>query len=277
MHPTVSMPSRTLVRFHSRQKTILPGSAAIRKQLEKILSSTLFSRSARLTRFISFAAGHALGGTGEPLKEYAVGIEVFDRPSSYDPRIDPIVRVEARRLRSKLSAYYASVGREDTVLVEFPKGTYAPVFRVRTSPPRMLRVVTDSSPLAMTVLPFASLAREGLDNAFAALLTEEVIHALANVRNVLLVPWDIAERSTVSPGQRIDAQIRGSIRYELKRVRVISQFIDAVSRTYLWSEAYDFRGANDRSVRHVARAIAARVEITLPPSRVGSSKEDHLR
>ena len=55
-------------------------------------------------------------------------MEVFDRPSSFDPRTDTIVRVEARRLRSKLKEYYETHGQHDAVLIEFPKGSYVPTF-----------------------------------------------------------------------------------------------------------------------------------------------------
>ena len=62
------------------------------------------------------------------MKETVLGMEVFDRPSSFDPRTDTIVRVEARRLRSKLKEYYETQGQHDAVLIEFPKGSYVPTF-----------------------------------------------------------------------------------------------------------------------------------------------------
>src|ERR1700687_34937 len=87
-----------------------------------------------MSRFLRFAVERALSGQSEQLKEYVLGVEVFDRKASYDPRVDPIVRVEARRLRSKLESYYASEGGADELIIEFPKGTYAPVFRERAEP-----------------------------------------------------------------------------------------------------------------------------------------------
>ena len=77
-------------------------------QIDRILASRWFSRSERLCRFVRFSATHALSHGADRLKEYLVGVEVFDRGPSYDPRIDPIVRVEARRLRAKLRAYLHS-------------------------------------------------------------------------------------------------------------------------------------------------------------------------
>jgi hypothetical protein len=84
-----------------------------------------------LRRFLHFTVEQELKGEGDKLKEYQIGVEVFDRKESYDPRIDPIVRVEASRLRSKLKEYYSNEGREDPVLIEFPKGSYVPVFGER--------------------------------------------------------------------------------------------------------------------------------------------------
>jgi hypothetical protein len=106
---------------------------AIRKQLEKILASAEFAHSERLSRFLRHSVEHAPGGRKDELKEYSIGLAVFDREQSYDPRVDPIVRVEAGRLRSKLREYYESHGREDELVIEFPKGSYAPVFQRRKS------------------------------------------------------------------------------------------------------------------------------------------------
>ena len=75
---------------------------SVRTQLRKILSSSTFARSERLVRFLNFTVEQTLGGHGQNLKEFVIGVEVFDKDEKYDPRMDPIVRVEARRLREKL-------------------------------------------------------------------------------------------------------------------------------------------------------------------------------
>src|ERR1700730_2950116 len=110
-----------------------PGDNDVARQIDRILASRWFSRSERLCRFVRFAADHALNRGADRLKEYLVCVEVFDRGPAYGPRIDPIVRVKARRLRAKLRAYYASTGRDDQLRIEFPKGSYSPVFRFRRS------------------------------------------------------------------------------------------------------------------------------------------------
>jgi eukaryotic-like serine/threonine-protein kinase len=104
---------------------------AVRAQLERILADPLFLRSNRLSRFLSFVVDETLRGEQNSLKEYQLGVEVCDRGKSYDPRTDPVVRVEARRLRSALESYYANGGRDDSVIISLPKGGYVPCFTQR--------------------------------------------------------------------------------------------------------------------------------------------------
>jgi hypothetical protein len=105
--------------------------AEVLQQVQKIVASEFFRRSARMERFLSLAVERALQGQPEKLKEYALGRDVFNRGEDYDPRVDSIVRVEAQRLRRKLREYYDSYGKDDLVLVEFHTGSYVPLFRYR--------------------------------------------------------------------------------------------------------------------------------------------------
>ena len=126
----------------------------VRQQLEKIAAHALFSRSERMERFLRFAVERTLAGKTDDLKEYVIAMEVFDRPPSFDPRVDPIVRVEARRLRSKLKAYYEGDGKSDPLLFEFRPGCYAPAFRFRDALP----AAPASAIHGVAVLPFANLS-----------------------------------------------------------------------------------------------------------------------
>ena len=100
--------------------------ATIRSCLDRVLGSPQFVRSERMIRFLRFAVEELLAGRADLLKEYPIGVEVFDRGESFDPRVDPIVRVEARRLRAKLREYYESEGRLETLRIDLPKGGYIP-------------------------------------------------------------------------------------------------------------------------------------------------------
>src|SRR5216684_1217054 len=83
-----------------------PTADEVRGQLTKITSSKVFGDSARLTRFLAYLVDETLAGRGPLLKEYKVGVDVFDRPESFDPRTDSVVRAQGTRLRSKLAEYY---------------------------------------------------------------------------------------------------------------------------------------------------------------------------
>lgn len=100
----------------------------VRKELQRIVSSPPFENADRLTRFLTFVVEEALAGRGGELKESLIGVCVFGREPSYDPKIDPIVRVQARRLRTKLEAWYAAGGQSSTLRISLPKGGYCPEF-----------------------------------------------------------------------------------------------------------------------------------------------------
>jgi TolB-like protein len=103
----------------------------VNTQLERILASPGFASADRASRFLRYVVERTVAGEGDQLKEYVIGRAVFDRGEDYDPRIDSIVRVEAGRLRSKIDEYYAGPGRNDSLLIQFRRGSYAPAFESR--------------------------------------------------------------------------------------------------------------------------------------------------
>lgn len=109
-----------------------PSPEAVREALEKVLASKAFSKSPRLSRFLRFTVEQTLQGRKDGLKEYVLGVEVFDRPQGYDPQTDPVVRVQAGRLRMRLQQYYQSEGAHDPLSLEFSKGSYTPGFRTKS-------------------------------------------------------------------------------------------------------------------------------------------------
>src|SRR5205085_10953071 len=97
-------------------------------ELDKILKSPVFSAAGRPSRLLRYLVEETLNGRGDSLKEYTMGTCVLGRKPSFDPRIDPIARVEAARLRDRLNLYYATEGRPDPVRINLPKGGYVPAF-----------------------------------------------------------------------------------------------------------------------------------------------------
>lgn len=253
-------------------------SEGILAQLERVLASGIFSRSDRLIRFLRFSVEQALSGKADCLKEQTIGIEVFDRKTDYDPRIDPIVRVEARRLRAKLKAYYNSNGRGDELLIELPKGAYVPSFRARTAAkaPRN-SVRTEPAEKSIAVLPFVNLTPEPDDDYVSDGLTEELILLLTRIPHFRVVAWETSSQlrgreqdlAGIRQQLKIGAILRGSVRRTNGRIRVTAQLIDAESGAYLWSEAYDRQLQDVFAIQEeIARAIVDTLELKLQPQGV---------
>ena len=112
-----------------------PSSDAIEIALEKVLSSASFRGRPQLRRLLTHLVQYSFAENGDPMKEYTLGVEVFDRGIRFDPQCDSIVRVEAFNLRRALRAYYGSEGATDLVTIGVPKGGYRATFRLNEEPP----------------------------------------------------------------------------------------------------------------------------------------------
>lgn len=104
------------------------------EQLERILNSAQLVTSPSLSRFLRYIVEETLAGRSAEIREYTLGVYVFDRGDDFNPRMDPIVRVQARNLRSRMAKYYEGPGAEDPIRIELPKGTYVPIFHKRVVP-----------------------------------------------------------------------------------------------------------------------------------------------
>ena len=113
---------------------VQPSCAAVLEQLERILTSVEFVASDRLRSFLRFVVEEALEKRADRLKAYTIALEVFGRAPSFDPQNDPVVRMEAGKLRRRLERYYLGAGRDDPVRIGIPKGAYAPTFSLRGDP-----------------------------------------------------------------------------------------------------------------------------------------------
>ena len=219
---------------------------AVRQQLDRLLSSPTFQQVDRLKRFLQFIVLETLEHRGDELKEYVVGVQVFGKESSFDPRTDPLVRVQARRLRARLERYYQGEGRQDDVIIELPKGGYTPSFRRRggRSSARMSVGATFASRNTVAVLPFVDQTPAQDLRFFCDALSQEIVHGLTKFRGLRIIATDLGDHGNSQPREvasRLGAAtiIHGAVRRSGERIRVGSQLIDSASGTYLWSDAFD--------------------------------------
>ena len=171
--------------------------APLREQLQRILASATFQQGDRLKRFLTFIVDEAIAGRRNELKEYVIGVQVFGKEESFDPRTDPIVRVQARRLRAKLVGYYREEGRADEWIVELPKGGYAPTFKRRDTPVLVRRSIAAAlaSRNTIVVSPFADHSAARTLDYFCEGLREEIVHHLARFPNLRILASNAAETS----------------------------------------------------------------------------------
>ena len=273
---------------------------AIREQLVRILNSGPFHQAQRRQRFLEYIVNEALAGRGERLKGYNVAQAVFDRTDTFDSNVDPIVRMEAGRLRDRLREYYDGDGQGDPVRIELPKGTYTPHIEFRqaaTLDPRpdraapikqlmlaaaVLLAITaglwglqhwNSGPSlpdksSVAVLPFDNIGTDPKWDRLADGMTEDIITDLSHSKDLVVIARNSTE---LYKGKPIDSRqigrdlnvkyvLRGSIQSLGERIRVTAQLIEAASGIHIWSERYD-RPEDDLFV--VQNDVTQRIAATL--------------
>jgi TolB-like protein len=216
----------------------------VRAQIERILCSQTLSGSDQLKRLLRLVVERTLNGQPELLKEYSLGLDVFQRPPDYDPKVDPIVRVQAGRLRSKLIEYYASEGAHDSLVIRIPKGAYVPVFDARDAAAPAL----DMKSRRQRVW----LAAAGL----AALVVVLVVSRAA--RDSITVPVDIHRSVAVLPLQIFsESGSRGHIADQVAEVLTTELAKNKQLRVLSRTTASKYRETTS-SLPEIARALGVR-------------------
>lgn len=256
----------TAVSAPDEETIILNGIPApeIRSQLERILRSRAFIQSHRIRRFLQFIVEESLLGQPHRLKEYLIGLEVFDRRDAFDPRVDSIVRVEARRLRHKLEEYYRSEGREDSIRITLRKGSYVPVFEPRAATPS-LGILEQRRAIAIAPL---AVVKPHTD---AEPVSEEIRRRLAHVlirEGCFQVISKSPEASPTNgsngggnghatPANRPDFVVEGSIEFRQYDFHLILQLARYADRSYIWSGAVDGQISDLSPVEQLARSLVS--------------------
>jgi len=248
-------------------------------ELQKVLASETFARSQRMSRFLRYTVEQTLAGRGDCLKEYLIGIEVYDKPESLDPRFDPIVRVEAGRLRAKLREYYETDGRYDQIVISYPKRSYAPLFHRNQS--TMAPSAGDGAPgdgqsadsaKSIAVLPFVDMSQNHGLQYFCDGLTEEVSAALAGVEGLHVVARSSVQRFKDNPvdvrqiGHELNtgSVIEGSVRSCDSRLRVTFQLNSCVDGYHIWCDTRESRVQDVWAFQcEISSAIASRLRSSL--------------
>jgi TolB-like protein len=207
-----------------------------------------------MSGFLRYVVDRALAGEGDQVKEYVVGVAVFGRTEAYDPRLDSIVRVEARRLRSKLDEYYAGDGRNDSIVIQIPRGSYTPTFEQRTAdaaatghlPINSARVGRSTWRPGFVTLIAAGLLAMPLGVALWQSGLWTSVGRATPIVTIAVLPF--TEYSSGTADELLAARLTDGVTSELARVRTLG----VVSYT----SAQQFVGTR-RPLREIAQALNA--------------------
>jgi adenylate cyclase len=230
-----------------------PTPEAIHSQMERILQSAEFRASDKQRKFLSFVVDETLADRSSQLKGYTVAVSVYGRPEGFDPQVDPIVRVEAGRLRRALDHYYLTAGKNDPVHIKIPKGSYVPTFDTVQDAPsgdktptskREASVLTTEPSIA--VMPLTNLTGDREQDYFVDGLTEELTAELTRFQDFQVIATQSAMRFK---GQNFDPRevgrdlgvqflLKGSVRRDSKTVKVTIQLLYTATAEQIWGESY---------------------------------------
>ena len=255
-----------------------PSSEAIRAQLARILESAKFRASDKQRKFLRFVVNETLEGRSSQLKGYTIAVDVYKRTESFDPQVDPIVRVEAGRLRRALEHYYLTAGKNDPVRIGVPKGGYVPSFqmlKVPLSEPETntseLQEIAPATGTSIAVMPLEDLSGDKDQEYFTDGLTEELTSELTRYQDFQVIA---SQSSMRFKGQSVDPReigkdlnvrflVTGSVRRDSNALKVMVQLHDTSTAEQIWGDSYkrdytaaDLIGIQEEISRQVIGVIA---------------------
>ena len=232
-----------------------PSGEAVLEQLERILAHQEFHATDRMQDFLRFVVEETLAGREDTIKGYTIATRVFGRGDDFDSGQDPIVSIQAGRLRRALERYYLVAGMDDTIVIDIPKGQYVPRFTVRAAQPELggsgepVVAETESHPAvspSVAVLPFENLSDDAEQGFLAVGMTDELVTEMNRFRELVVIPCQVANQSATSPKAPSDLAhesgarfiLQGTIRRDAETVKVSAHLTDAQSGRQIWAEGY---------------------------------------
>lgn len=253
-------PALTLISRPSTSQPLLPCSAdTVRASLAALMKSRHFVKAVRCTALLTYLVERAIvAGDAAPPPEQEVGVAVFGRdPDSYFPCDDPIVRVQAGRLRVRLAAYYDEEGGADPLRFTVPAGRYQACIALAEE----RRAPSAPEPALLMLRPLVCLDAGGPGHTFATGFSAELECRLYG--ELLRVASPLRLGSTGSgAGQRPSHLLEGSVRQDATRLRISLQLRDAEQGMLLWCAQFD--GAAGASIDS-QQQLAERCVLALMP------------
>jgi TolB-like protein len=246
------------------------GVEEIERQLQRIIDSPEFHAARQQRKFFHFVVKETLAGRAQEIKGYTIATCVFGRSEDFDQNSDPIVSVQANRLRRALERYYLVAGKQDPILIDIPKGTYVPTFCEQISTASYKTVLNDKSlvesfkgswPIVL-IRPFQNLTGDPSMNHWAVGLATELateITRYQEIRVLIQGPEGVGKRASDTVARFV---VDGNIQKDMSGIKVNVYLVDVSTSVKIWGESHksNFETAHLISFQEeVAKAIAGKI------------------
>jgi len=220
--------------------------AAIHEQVECILRSPEFTATRAQRAFLRYVVEKTLSGRSEEIKGYTVATEVFGRKDDFDQATDPIVSIQANKLRRALERYYLVAGPNDPIRIAIPKGTYVPKFSARADNGRIGMSEATGSEGTLFPSNWPTIVIQSFENLtgsreldyFGVGLASEITLEITRYQEIRVLRQrpEVERRRACDTGARFI--LSGSVKKDLNGLKVIVNLFDAVSDLHIWGDAY---------------------------------------
>lgn len=227
----------------------------VHEQIKRIFDCPAFSVSDILRRFLSYIVDETLYGRSNTIKEYTIAVNVLNKPVSFKPQQDAIVRIHAGRLRRALNYYYKEQGIGDLIEITVPKGTYVPVFANMThvEPNPDTELITElkknrNDTVTIAIMPFKTFEKDKSRLAFADSLGQQLSAEFGRFPDFSVIAYyttqqlssknkEIHELASDFGAQFI---VTGNVHFEPHRLRVSVQLTDALNGAQIWTQLFHY-------------------------------------
>lgn len=239
-----------------------PSAKAIRAQLERILGHPEFHATEKMRDFLRFVVEQTLAGNDRQLKGFTIATEVFGRDEDFDAAQDPVVRIQAGRLRRAIERYYLVAGGRDPVHIDIPKGGYVPVFTdgAGPEPAAVQSEVGAAGPASwprILVLPFDDLTGDPELAFFGPGLATELCIGLGHCPELRVMLSDPQVPVVPEATARPDFVVRGSVQRHGREIKVVVQLVAADSGEQLWVDSLKMSPGDSSLITFQENAAAA--------------------
>ena len=232
-----------------------------------------------LRDFLRFVVEKTLSGCAQEIKGYTVATEVFGRKADFDADKDTSVRIQGGRLRRALERYYLTIGGQDPIRIDIPKGAYVPTFHlaareeagVEASTAVLVEAVLTLPPgPSVAVLPLLNLTGDRKQEFFADGLAEEITNELARYQDLRVIAfqstlrWKGAKLDAREVGRNLNIRffLEGSIRKEARLIKITVRLVDTVNGLQVWGDQYQRQLRPDKLIalqEEIAQRVAAKI------------------